>query len=206
RLSMLLHGINLDDRGAQIRKVIDHTEAVDLQANVTAVLGLQEDRRRKFAGDRRLADTFRAVDQDSRRQLCGELVNIGEVHLTSSHLSWPKMRSSATPSGPRALPSASRQSPRRTTSGSVPCCRASEHTMALSAAAVSASLSHLWLAKKISARPPSGNRPTVQVYRSPPACRSNVSAARRFGRRSWEVIRRLPRIAHAESRSPTHPA
>src|SRR6516164_476907 len=81
---MVRFGSKRADGGAQIRKVIDQTEAVDLQATGTAVLGLQEDRRGKFAGDRRLADTVRTVDQDSRRQLCGELANIGEVHLTSS--------------------------------------------------------------------------------------------------------------------------
>ena len=83
-LIMVRLGSKRADGGAQIRKVIDQTEAVDLQATGTAVLGLQEDRRGKFAGDRRLADTFRTVDQDPRRQLCGELANIGEVHLTSS--------------------------------------------------------------------------------------------------------------------------
>src|SRR5262249_16614801 len=80
---MVLLGSKRADGGAQIRKVIDQTEAVDFQATGTAVLGLQEDRRGKFGRDRRLADTFRTVDQDPRRQLCGELVDIGEVHLTS---------------------------------------------------------------------------------------------------------------------------
>src|SRR5262245_66393237 len=81
---MVRLGSKRADGGAQIREVIDQTEAVDLQATGTAVLGLQEDRRGKFAGDRRLADTFRTVDQEPRRQLCGELANIGEVHLTNS--------------------------------------------------------------------------------------------------------------------------
>jgi hypothetical protein len=81
---MVLLGSKRADGGAQIRKVIDRTEAVDLQVTGTAVLGLQDDRCGKFTGDRRLADTFRTVDQDPRRQLCRELANIGEVHLTSS--------------------------------------------------------------------------------------------------------------------------
>src|SRR5262245_36146225 len=121
---MVLLGSKRADGGAQIRKVIDRTETVDLQATRTAVLGLQEDWRGKFAGDRRLADTFRTVDQDPRRQLCGELANIGEVHLTSSHLSWPKMRSSAAPSAVAGLPSALRSSAWRSVSSEQPNCSA----------------------------------------------------------------------------------
>src|SRR5438128_1185222 len=56
---MVLLGSKRADGGAQIRKIIDQTEAVDLQATGTAVLGLQEDRRRKFAGDRRASPPVR---------------------------------------------------------------------------------------------------------------------------------------------------
>ena len=72
------------DGGTQIGETLDQPEAIDLQTTGTTVLDLQENRRRKLARQRRLTNALLTVDQDPRRQLCGELLNIGEVHLTSS--------------------------------------------------------------------------------------------------------------------------
>jgi hypothetical protein len=80
RLKMMLFRGERTDGGTQIRKAVDQAEAADLQSARTAVLGLQKDRRGKFATDRRLADTFLAMDQNPRRQLCGKFANVGEVH------------------------------------------------------------------------------------------------------------------------------
>src|SRR5262245_56146376 len=103
---------------------------------------------------RGLADTAGADDEHLRARLLCEALVCSE----NFHRSFPMMRSSATPSGPRAVPSASRQSARRITSGSVPCCRASEHTMALSRAAVSACELLLWFERNSSAIPPLAKR------------------------------------------------
>jgi hypothetical protein len=55
--------------------------------------------------------------------------------------------------------------------------------MALSRAAVSASLPLLWLVRKISPSRPSSNREIVATYASPAHSRLNVSLPRRSGRR-----------------------
>src|SRR5262249_22995745 len=76
-----------------------------------------------------------------------------------------------------------------------PHCTAIEDTIAESRALVSAELLLLWLFRNSSAIEPSGNRPTVHVYRSPATVSSKVSACRRLPR-SWGVIARLPRMRH----------
>src|SRR5262245_59461424 len=74
--------------------------------------------------------------------------------------------------------------------------------MALSRAFVSAAELDLWLVKKISPIRPSGNRPTVQMYRNPPASSSNVSPRRRFGSRSRHWIADMVASSRAGAGAP----
>jgi hypothetical protein len=187
-LIMVLLGSKRADGGAQIRKVIDQTEAVDLQAAGTAVFGLQEDWRGKFAGNRRLADTFRTVDQDPRPQLCGGLANIGEVHLTSSlsFLAEDEIERDAERTARCAIGIAT-ESASDNLGISAVLKGERAHNGAVTRGSVGVAVAPV-VGQKISARRPSGNRPMVQVYRSPPACRSKVSAGRRLGRRMRVMV------------------
>src|ERR1700734_2422076 len=84
-----------------------------------------------------------------RRVDLWQIVDFGEGHDPLASLS------RAAPSGPLALPRASRQSARRRVSRSAPLWRAIDATMALSRAAVSMALPNLTLFRKISPSVPS---------------------------------------------------
>src|SRR5262245_59048264 len=109
------------DGGTQIGEILDQPEAIDLQTTGATVLGLQENRRRKLARQRGLADALLTVNQDPWSQHCGNCVDACEVHLLSP---WPAMRSSTAPSGVEALPSPSRSTARCNVSNGHPNCSA----------------------------------------------------------------------------------
>src|SRR5262245_51838079 len=98
------------DGGTQIGKILDQSEAIELQTAGAAVLGLQEDRRRKLARQGGLAGALLTVKQEPRSQRCGNCANVFEAHSPSPR---SVIASIAAPSGVAGLPSALRSSARR---------------------------------------------------------------------------------------------